>query len=55
MYCNKIFDFTSHKHDLSPKVGNFGDWLRDSDIGKTYTSEATRREKEREQEKKYLI
>ena len=43
---NKIFDFTSHKHDISAKV-NFGDWLRDMDIGKAFSTEATRRKKER--------
>jgi hypothetical protein len=51
---NKIFDFTSHKHDISAKV-NFGDWLRDMAIGKIYSAEAARREKERKGERQLEV
>ena len=49
---NKIFDFTSHKHDLSAKV-NFGDWLRDMAVGRTLIAEAARREKERKDKRQF--
>tara|TARA_R110001583_G_scaffold184655_1_gene344151 strand:- start:374 stop:1837 length:1464 start_codon:yes stop_codon:yes gene_type:complete len=41
---NKIFDFTSHKHDIKVRDPvSFGDWLRDSAMGKIFVAEQDRR------------
>ena len=36
-------NFTSHKHAVSVHDKSFSDWLRDSQVGKTYPTESARR------------
>ena len=48
---NKVFEFTSHKHDVKLKDPAFGDWLRDSQLGKLFIAEAARRKAASDTEK----
>lgn len=47
----KVMDFTSHKHGTRLKTRAFGDWLRDSDVGRAYILEETNRKVEAETNK----
>jgi len=44
----KVMAFASHKHQVQVEDPRFSDWLRDGDIGATYTLETSRRKREQE-------